>query len=227
MRRRQGVATEGGAGAKMNDELLFRIAVLVLIVSMRLVRSFRQRQIGWRASWPILKKNPMDSAFLLLCMLAWLIGLVAYFAFPQKISRFDLPLAPWIRWGGFVVGLLGVVLLGWADHTLGENLSISLRIRPDHTLVANGPYRRIRHPIYAAGLLFTTGISILAANALFAACFLGGIIPFYVIRIRKEERMMLTEFGDAYRQYMRRTGRVLPRLRRTAGASPGPEQPQT
>jgi protein-S-isoprenylcysteine O-methyltransferase Ste14 len=186
------------------------------MILMRLVRSFRRRQIGWKVSWPVLKKNPMDTALLLLCMLAWATGLVVYFGFPQTISRFNLPLAAWIRWGGFALGLCGVALLGWADHTLGENLSISLRVRPDHTLIANGPYRRIRHPIYAAGLLFSAGISLLAANALFAACFLGSIIPFYVARIRKEERMMLTEFGEAYRQYMQRTGRILPRLRQTA-----------
>jgi protein-S-isoprenylcysteine O-methyltransferase Ste14 len=36
-------------------------------------------------------------------------------------------------------------------------------------------------------------------------------IPLYLIRVPREERMMLEHFGDEYRDYVRRTGRIFPR----------------
>jgi protein-S-isoprenylcysteine O-methyltransferase Ste14 len=37
-------------------------------------------------------------------------------------------------------------------------------------------------------------------------------IPFYFLRIKAEEQMMIDSFGAEYQEYMRRTGRVLPKM---------------
>ena len=59
-------------------------------------------------------------------------------------------------------------LLWWADRCLGQNLSISLRIRDHHTLVTEGPYRSVRHPIYTATLVYAAALAIVTANYLLA-----------------------------------------------------------
>jgi protein-S-isoprenylcysteine O-methyltransferase Ste14 len=83
-----------------------------------------------------------------------------------------------------------------------------------HELVTAGPYRWIRHPLYAVGILLFASIGLIAANwfilglAALAALF----IRFLVIPI--EEHELSQKFGDHYGQYIARTGRLFPRVTR-------------
>ena len=81
-----------------------------------------------------------------------------------------------------------------------------------HALVTNGVYRHIRHPMYAAHLLWGIGQALLIQNWVAG---LGGLvvfIPLDLLRAPPEERMMLEQFGEEYRSYMERTGGIIPRL---------------
>jgi len=124
-----------------------------------------------------------------------------------------LPFPVWLRWlgGGLMLASLG--LFWWTHRTLGMNWSGVLAIRAGHTLVTQGPYRRVRHPMYAAFYVSGIGILLLSANWFIAAVNLGAVTWMCVVRVPAEEAMMLEHFGEAYRQYMARTGRLLPRLR--------------
>jgi protein-S-isoprenylcysteine O-methyltransferase Ste14 len=83
--------------------------------------------------------------------------------------------------------------------------------RKEHTLVTTGPYRWVRHPLYSSAALAILANSLVAANWFFLAT--GGVMfLLLVIRTRKEEENLLARFGDAYRKYMQRTGRFIPRL---------------
>ena len=119
----------------------------------------------------------------------------------------------WLQWlgGGLMVSSLG--LFWWTHRTLGMNWSGVLAIRAGHILVTQGPYRRVRHPMYAAFFVSGIGILLHSANWFIAAVNLGAVTLMYLVRVPAEEAMMLEHFGDAYRQYMARTGRLLPRLR--------------
>jgi protein-S-isoprenylcysteine O-methyltransferase Ste14 len=77
--------------------------------------------------------------------------------------------------------------------------------------VTSGPYRWVRHPFYDCVALCVLANSVVAANwFLFST---GGLaVGLMVVRTRKEEEKLLARFGDAYRAYMERTGRFLPRL---------------
>lgn len=108
--------------------------------------------------------------------------------------------------------MTGLLAMRWADYTLGHNLSVTLQIKPGHSLITEGPYRWVRHPIYVATLMFALGMSLVSSNVLVAACFLGGMLLLCAVRIPQEEDMMVRQFGDEYRRYMQRTGRLLPRL---------------
>ncbi len=81
-----------------------------------------------------------------------------------------------------------------------------------YALVTNGPYRFIRHPMYAAIFLIGIGISLHSANWIVALAYLLPVTGMYLFRISDEEEMMIEQFGDEYREYMRRTGRLVPKL---------------
>ena len=107
----------------------------------------------------------------------------------------------------FAVAALGMFQL--THRALGRNWSISLDVREDHQLVTNGVYRRIRHPMYSAFWLWAIAQALLLN---WVAGF-AGLVGFGVLffgRVAREERMMLETFGDSYRSYMARTGRVFP-----------------
>jgi protein-S-isoprenylcysteine O-methyltransferase Ste14 len=103
--------------------------------------------------------------------------------------------------------------LFWRSHAdLGLNWSVSLEVRQGHQLVTHGIYRRIRHPMYTAIFLYGLAQGLLLPNWLAGW---SSLVPFtimYLLRVRREEQMMLQFFGDDYRSYMTRTGRLLPRL---------------
>ena len=115
---------------------------------------------------------------------------------------------------GALVFAAGVWLL-WRSHAeLGRNFSPTLQVVEDHALVTDGVFRRIRHPMYSAHLLWAIAQVMLLQNWIVGPAFLVLQIPLYLRRIPAEERMMLEQFGDEYREYMERTGRLFPRFRR-------------
>jgi protein-S-isoprenylcysteine O-methyltransferase Ste14 len=141
---------------------------------------------------------------LLLC------ALVLYLWFQGgSLRRFAFPAPDWLRWTGVVLGITSVGLFAWTHQTLGQLWSSYLQLRPGHRLITHGPYARIRHPMYSAILGWLMSLGLVAANwtpFVFAA--LGALNV--LLRIQGEEEMMLQQFGDEYREYMKRTGRLLP-----------------
>lgn len=112
---------------------------------------------------------------------------------------------------GIALATAGVVLGIWARICLADNWSGNVTLKHDHQLVKTGPYQVIRHPIYTAFLLLFLGTAVCNTQ-------LRGLLAFalvfgsFVIKLRSEERLMLNEFGDAYRDYQRHTGALLPKL---------------
>jgi protein-S-isoprenylcysteine O-methyltransferase Ste14 len=95
--------------------------------------------------------------------------------------------------------------------SLGRNITDTVAIRKEHTLVTHGPYRWIRHPLYSFGFLLFVGFTLLTANWFIG---LTGVCALTLLALRTpiEEAKLIEQFGDAYREYMKRTGRFLPRL---------------
>jgi protein-S-isoprenylcysteine O-methyltransferase Ste14 len=104
--------------------------------------------------------------------------------------------------------------LFWRSHSdLGQNWSISLELRKGHQMVTRGVYGPVRHPMYAAILLWDIGQGLLIENWLAGWSALVTFVVMCVLRIPREEQMMCASFGDTYHVYMRKTGRLFPRLR--------------
>lgn len=126
-----------------------------------------------------------------------------------RFADYHLP-AVWI-WLGIVIYLAGQWLIFRSHVDLGQNWSATLEIRQGHSLVTQGVYRTIRHPMYAGHWLWGVAQSLLLQNWLVGFSMLVCLLPMYLIRTPREEQMMLDEFGAEYREYMKHTGRIIPR----------------
>ena len=99
------------------------------------------------------------------------------------------------------------------SHTdLGRNWSPSLQLREGHELVTGGVYGPIRHPMYASQWLWGVGQALVLQNWIAGWAGLVLFTPLYLLRVPREEQMMLDRFGEVHRAYMGRTGRVVPRI---------------
>jgi protein-S-isoprenylcysteine O-methyltransferase Ste14 len=125
-----------------------------------------------------------------------------------------LSFGPAVEWVFAVIAALlgaGSVWLALAAiNVLGKHWSPAARIIEGHELVTEGPYRLVRHPIYAAmlGLMVATGLVISKPWALGVATVL------YLVgttsRIRIEERLLVQHFGDQYEGYKSKVRALIP-----------------
>lgn len=138
------------------------------------------------------------------------VAILLYLLNPGWMAWSDLALPSVMRWVGAVLGLVSVPAAFWVFTSIGRNVSETVLTKRDHALVTTGPYRWIRHPLYTTGAVLLLAIGLMAANwfILLFAIFAIGSLRLAVIPL--EERELENKFGDEYRQYMSRTGRLLP-----------------
>lgn len=122
----------------------------------------------------------------------------------------DYPFQPALMVLGTVVFAFGLWLFWRSHRDLGINWSIALDIRTKHSLVTQGVYRYVRHPMYSAFWLNALAQVLLLPNWIAGPAGLLGIALLYFARVAREERMMLETFGEEYRGYMARTRRLIP-----------------
>ena len=139
-----------------------------------------------------------------------------YLLFPSDLLLFQLPFPTWVRWFGIGIGFLSIPFLFWVHYVLDIEWSTTLKLQTDHKLVTNGPYRRIRHPMYSALIVYELSWVLVSASLLFLVYYVITVF-LMIVRIPNEERMILEKFGEEYRSYMKRTGRLLPHFRRENG----------
>jgi protein-S-isoprenylcysteine O-methyltransferase Ste14 len=194
------------------SQVLFRFIFGVLWVLYFLVRLYFQRKVQKTGSQYTRVNEKRERIFFLLFALAYLL-LPLYFLTPWvDFAHFPLPV--WLRWGGGCLACLGIVFFGWTHAVLGKSWTAVLALSSTHVLVTSGPYRYIRHPMYTAFFLIGFGFLFLSANWLPTGIYLGTLVAMYAVRVEAEEKMMLERFGEIYRDYMTKTGRLLPRFTR-------------
>jgi protein-S-isoprenylcysteine O-methyltransferase Ste14 len=145
--------------------------------------------------------------------LVLMLSVVAYLVNPRwmRWSSLDLP-AP-LRWSGAGLGAVSLALTLWIFRTIGKNITSTVETREEHELVTGGPYRWVRHPLYTVGTSFFVSLGIVAANWFMGLASLS-VLVMLLIRLPKEEEKLIERFGDEYRAYIERTGRLLPRIKR-------------
>lgn len=157
-------------------------------------------------------ESRLDLALLSLLLIGMFLAPALYIFTPWlDFANYTLP--DWAGIGGIVIFAASVWLF-WRSHIdLGRNWSPLLEVRKGHNLVTAGVYRYIRHPMYASQWLWCIGQALLLHNWLAGPLNALLFLPFYLVRVAREERMMLENFGEEYQEYMKKTGRVVPPLR--------------
>jgi protein-S-isoprenylcysteine O-methyltransferase Ste14 len=143
------------------------------------------------------------------------IGLVLIPAFylAAGIPAFaDYAFRPWMGWCGLLVEAFFLALFYASHRQLGRNWSVTLEIRDNHRLVTDGLYRYVRHPMYSSFWLWAIAQAFLLPNWVAGLSGIVGVGLLYFARVGAEEAMMQKYFGDEYRSYAARTGRVVPRI---------------
>jgi len=194
----------------LTSETAFRVATGILVSVGLAVRAYFKRQ-SHNAERASVRHERRERLFYNLVVASYQLCYVYVFSTWVDFAHFSLPAE--LRWLGAAALLAGIGLLWWTHQALGRNWSGVLEIRKEHALVTRGPYRFVRHPMYSAFFVFGFGLLLLTANWLIAGVNLAAITWMYLVRAPDEERMLAEHFGDAYRQYMQGTGRLLPRLR--------------
>jgi protein-S-isoprenylcysteine O-methyltransferase Ste14 len=147
---------------------------------------------------------------LLSCSLTGL-GIVPIAYVSTGFPRFaDYTLIPAQAYLGIAVFCGTLWLMYRAHRELGRNWSLSLELRDRHTLVTTGVYANVRHPIYSGYWLMAIAQLLMLPNWIAGPAGMVGFGTLFFSRVGREEQMMINAFGDEYRDYMRRTARVMP-----------------
>ena len=195
------------------NENIFRILAAVILFTCVGISSYFRRKADKDTGEKISRKvdgTAMMTVIKIGGLIVWLSPLV-YLINPQWMAWSKIGLPEWVRWLGVGIGILCVASVYWLFSSIGNNITPTSATRKEHKLVTSGIYRWIRHPLYTFASLLFISFGMMADNWFIAVL---GILTFILMAIRtpKEEANLIEKFGDEYREYMKRTGRFLPRL---------------
>ena len=153
----------------------------------------------------------------LLLTLAWVAFFVPIFwALPTFwggspiLAEADYPLRPVVFAAGVVALVTGLWLFARSHADLGTNWSLTLEVRENHHLVTHGVYQSVRHPMYLALVVYGIGQALAVPNWIVGPSYLVAMVLLFALRLGPEERLMEDEFGESYRDYVKRTKRLIP-----------------
>lgn len=196
----------------MNENIFRIVAAVILLTGMGISSYYRikaDKETGEKISRKVdgsAMMNMIKTGGLIL----WLSPFV-YLINPAWMVWSKIGLPEWVRWLGVGMGVLCVLGIYWLFGSIGSGISPTSATRQKHTLSTKGPYRWVRHPLYTVGSSLFISFGMMADNWFIAAL---GIFTFILMAIRtpKEEANLIEKFGDEYREYMKHTGRFLPKL---------------
>ena len=106
--------------------------------------------------------------------------------------------------------ILGLTLITAMCLFSSGHVVVSHEQRPN-SVVANGAFRYVRHPLYLASILTYLGLTV-STVSLFSLALFVGIFVFHNYIASYEEKLLDARFGEEYRKYKRRTGKWVPRI---------------
>jgi len=197
----------------MNENIFRILAAVILFTGMGISIYFRRkadRDTGEKISRNV-DGNILMTIIKVGGLILWLSPL-AYLANPAWMAWSKIGLPEWVRGLGVGIGILYIFGIYWLFSSIGSGITPTSATRKEHKLTTNGPYRWVRHPLYTVGSSMFISFGMIADNWFIAAL---GALAFIAMASRtpKEEANLIEKFGDEYREYMKHTGRYLPKLR--------------
>lgn len=196
----------------MSQERWFQVLGILIFVAgfgVSFYYRYKAEKAGEKVSWED------EGAFIMIFLrlfggLMWL-GVLLYLIYPPALAWSKVALPLWLRWTGVVVAAAAVPGYWWLFHSIGKNITQTVKTRKDHELVTFGPYRWVRHPLYTFGFLTFTSYALIAASWFIAAV---ALLAFSLLmaRLPKEEERLIERFGQQYIDYKARTGCLVPKL---------------
>lgn len=183
------------------------IAGLILLLFIRGIFFLKKKNIKKNID----RKSFIDILMLILILCAAIIIPLIYIISPWlNFADYHLPF--WAATIGIIIFIISLLIFLKSHVDLGKNWHASLEIKDNHTLIANGIYKTIRHPMYFSFALWSIAQCFLLQNYIAGFSTLVIDIIMYFIRVPKEEQMMIDQFGEEYRAYMKQTGRLFPKI---------------
>jgi protein-S-isoprenylcysteine O-methyltransferase Ste14 len=195
------------------NENIFRILAAIILFTGIGISSYFRRKADKDTGEKISRKvdgNVTMTIIRIGGLILWLSPLV-YLINPNWMNWSKVGLPESVRWLGVGIGVLCTLGIYWLFSSIGSGITPTSATRKEHKLVTRGIYHWIRHPLYTIGSSFIVSFGVMADNWFIAAL---GVLAFIGMAARtpKEEANLIEKFGDEYREYMKRTGRYLPRL---------------
>ena len=180
------------------------LASIVVMMAVRAPHGRRSRGVKVVKS----RKGTTETVLLSFAWFGFLVPLVWIASPALSFAEYPLRASP------FIVGTTCLAVGLWffrrSHADLGTNWSITLEVRERHQLITGGVYRRVRHPMYTALLLYAIGQALVIPNWVAGPSYLVPIGILCLFRVGGEERMMHDQFGDEYAEYVARTKRFVP-----------------
>ncbi len=180
--------------------------VVLLAVTVAVWAIAELRQVA-KARPEATKINWKDETVLRIAVLAGVAVAVLALLHAPAATIHPTLLAAWL---GLTFLWCGVALRIWCFRTLGRYFTLTVRASSDQPVIADGPYRVLRHPSYTGSLLAIAGIGWLFGNWLSLLAIVAGMTVGLVYRIDAEERLLLLNLGDRYRDYAATRKRLVP-----------------
>lgn len=188
---------------------IFKIIYFIQLLIATLIRKVYERKFI-KLDVKFQRKNAAELILLGLNGIGMIIPIIYAFSTWLDFANYNLP--EWIGWIGVALFSFAIWLLWRSHHDLGRNWTPTVSLRQDHNLITEGVYKHIRHPMYTAHLIWAIAQILILHNWIAGYSFIIVQIPFYLIRIKNEELLMIEQFGAEYKAYMKKTDRLIPKL---------------
>jgi protein-S-isoprenylcysteine O-methyltransferase Ste14 len=180
------------------------LAGTLTMIAIRAPHGRRSRNVKVAKS----RKTSLETGLLVLAWIGFFIPLI-WIASPRlSFAEYRLGLGPLVA--GVMCFVIGLWLLYRSHADLGTNWSVTLEVREQHRLITQGIYRRIRHPMYFALVVYSLGQALVIPNWVAGPANLVAFTILFALRVHAEEQMMTDVFGDEYTTYAARTKRLVP-----------------
>lgn len=186
----------------LNQLVTLRIiqSLWLILTAYWVVLAFNNKKSVYRQSW--------------LARMGYVVPLILASMIISRLSLGKIPLLPISTFGrmiGVMLCAAGIAFAIWARTILGTNWSGIATVKENHELICRGPYAVVRHPIYTGLLLAYIGTALALWPTVGSLTLLAAFILAGVIKSRQEEKLMESQFPDAYAAYRKKVrGGIFP-----------------